>query len=316
MAFDVNDLTNYVIQDTQPVLTKALYGGETATLLAGAGQILPGIKTEQELNILGSSIFFQANGCEPTSSGTTAFTKRTLKVGDIQVYETLCPKTLKQKWMQTIMSPGSKGDNNLVLADVIGNQKAEAIAQELEIDLWQGTIASNQFDGFNTILTALGFGGAGDPIEGNPTTGGGWTKLTSLTQANIDDAIAKMVSSAPAAVLKRQDAFIAMGVDTFLLYKADLVAANLFHYNPELNSQWETFDPISGIRVYALPGLSGTNKIHLSYWANYFIGTDMLDENELFEFLPDLPKKVVHFNCEFKYGVQVAFPDQIVYFTL
>jgi hypothetical protein len=316
MAFDVNDLANYVIQDTQPVLTKALYGGETATLLAGAGQILPGIKTAQELNILGSSIFFQANGCEPTSSGTTTMSKRTLTVGDIQVYETLCPKTLKQKWMQTIMSPGSKGDNNLVLADVIGNQKAEAIAQELEIDLWQGTIASNQFDGFNTILTALGFGGAGDPIEGNPTTGGGWTKITSITQANIDDAIAKMVSSAPAAVLKRQDAFIAMGVDTFLLYKAHLVAANLYHYNPELNNQWETYDPISGIRVYALPGLSGTNTIHLSYWANYYIGTDMLDENELFEFLPDLPKKVVHFNCEFKYGVQVAFPDQIVYFTL
>jgi len=316
MAFDVTDLTTYVIQDKQPVLTKALFGGETASLLSSAGQIIPGIKTAQELNIIGSEVFFQANGCSPTTSGTTAFTKRTLSVGDIQVYETLCPKTLKQKWMQTIMASGSSGDNNLVLGEVIGNEKAAQIAEQLEAAIWKGTVATTQFDGYNTILNGLGFGGTGDPIQGNPTTGGGWTQLTSLTVSNVDDAIAKMVSLTPAAVLKRSDAFIAMGVDTFLLYKAHLVAANLYHYNPELNNQWETFDPITGIKVYALPGLSNTNTIHLSYWANYYIGTDMMNEDEQFEFIPDAPKKAVHFSAEWKYGVQIAFPDQVVYFKL
>jgi hypothetical protein len=321
MAFDVNDLAGYGKEDSLPLLTKALFGSPTATLLQGAGQVIPGIKTSDNLNILDSTVFFQANGCEPTTSGTTAFTKRTLTVGDILVYETLCPKTLKTKWMQTQMAAGSRGDNNLPFAEQIGNEKIAKIADALETDIWQGTIASNQFDGFNTILTALGFGGAGDPIEGNPTTGGGWTKLTSLTSSNIDDAILKMINQAQAsdagkAILSRPDRFFAMGVDTFLLYKQYLVAANLFHYNPEQANQFELIDPISGTIVYGLPGLNGTNTIHFSYWANYFIGTDLVGEEEQFEFIPDPVKKNVIFNAEFKYGVQVAFPTQVVYFTL
>ena len=321
MAFVVSDLDNYGKEDSLPLLTKALFGAPTAALLQGAGQVIPGIKTSDNLNILDSTVFFQANGCEPTTSGSTTFSKRTLTVGDIQVYEVLCPKTLKTKWMQTQMAAGSRGDNELPFAEVIGQEKVAKIANELETDIWQGTIAGNQFDGFNTILNALGFGGAGDPIQGNPTTGGGWTQLTSLTSSNIDDAILKMINQAQAdadgkAILSRPDRFFAMGVDTFLLYKQYLVAANLFHYNPEQANQFELIDPISGTTVYGLPGLNGTNTIHFSYWANYFIGTDLAGEEEAFEFIYDAPKKTSIFNCEFKYGVQVAFPTQVVYFKL
>jgi hypothetical protein len=39
-------------------------------------------------------------------------------------------------------------------------------------------------------------------------------------------------------------------------------------------------------------------------------------EEEQFEFINDPVKKNVIFNAEFKYGVQVAFPTQIVYFSL
>jgi hypothetical protein len=315
MAFSVATLSDWGKEDSLPILTKALFGGETAALLSDAGQVIPGIKYSDNLNILGSTVFFQANGCEPTSSGTTTFTARTLTVGDIQVYETLCPKTLEKKWMQNYMKAGSKQDE-VPFAEQIGTEKAALISQALEEDLWQGTVASNQFDGFNTILTALGFGGAGDPIEGNPATGGGYTQLTSLTSSNIDDALAKMYSLAPTAVLKRPDCFIAMGVDTFKLFKQYLVGANLFHYSGMEEGQFLITDPLSGLKVYGLAGLSGTNTIHLSYWGNYYIGTDLVNEQENFEFIYDPVKKNVIFNAEFKMGTQVAFPDQIVYFKL
>ena len=315
MAFSVSTLNDWTKEDSLPILTKALFGGETASLLSGAGQIMPGIKYAENLNILSSDVYFQANGCEPTSSGTTTFTARTLTVGDIQVYETLCPKTLEKKWMQTQMAAGSKQDT-VPFAEQIGSEKAAHIAKALEEDLWQGTVAANQFDGFNTILTALGFGGAGDPIEGNPSTGGGWTQITALSSSNIDDALAKMYSLAPTEVLTKADAFIAMGVDTFKLFKTYLVGANLYHYSGAEEGQFVITDPLSGLKVYGLPGLSGTNTIHLSYWSNYFIGTDMMNEQENYEFIYDPIKKNVVFNAEFKMGVQVAFPDQIVYFKL
>jgi hypothetical protein len=315
MAFTVVGLNDWGKEDSLPILTKALFGGETAALLQGAGQVIPGIKVSDNLNILSSDVFFQAAGCEPSSSGSTNFTARTLSVGDIQVYETLCPKTLEKKWMQNYMKAGSKQDE-VPFAEQIGTEKAASIAQALEEDIWQGTVASNQFDGFNTILTALGFGGAGDPIQGNPTTGGGWTQLTSLTSSNIDDALAKMYSLAPTAVLKRPDVFIAMGVDTFKLYKEYLVGANLFHYSGVQDNPFEITHHLSGIKIYGLAGLSGSNKIHLSYWGNYFLGTDLVNEEENYEFIYDPIKKNVVFNANFKYGTQVAFPDQIVYFSL
>jgi len=321
MAFNVTDLDNYGKEDKLPLLYKALFGSPTAGMLQAAGQVIPGIKTTDNLNILDSEVFFQANGCEPTTSGSTTFSKRTITVGDIQVYETLCPKTLKTKWMQTQMAAGSSGDNELPFAEQIGESKIVKIADKLESHIWTGTVAGNQFDGFNTILTALGFGGAGDPIEGNPATGGGWTQLTSLTVSNIDDAVLKMINQAQAstdgkAILSKTDRFIAMGVDTFLLYKQHLKDANNYHYNPETGEQFVCIEPITGTKVYGLPGLNGTDKMHFSYWSNYFIGTDLAGEEENFEFINDPVKKNVIFNAEFKYGVQVAFPTQIVYFSL
>ena len=315
MAFSVATLNDWKKEDSLPILSKALFGGETAALLAGAGQILPGIKYAENLNILGSDVFFQANGCEPTSSGTTTFTARTLTVGDIQVYETLCPKNLEKKWMQNYMKAGSKQDE-VPFAEQIGTEKAALIAQALEEDLWQGTVASNQFDGFNTILNALGFGGAGDPIQGNSATGGGWTQLTSLTSSNIDDALGRMYTLAPTAVLTKPDVFIAMGVDTFKLFKAYMIGANLYHYSGLEEGQFVITDPLSGIKVYGLPGLSGSNTIYLSNWSNFYIGTDMMNEQENYEFIYDPVKKNVIFNAEFKMGVQIAFPDQVVYFKL
>jgi len=157
---------------------------------------------------------------------------------------------------------------------------------------------------------ALGFGGAGDPIEGNPTTGGGWTKLTSFTSSNIDDALAKMYSLAPTAVLKRPDVFIAMGVDLFKLYKEYLVGANLFHYSGVQDNPFEITHHLSGIKIYGLAGLSGSNKIHMSYWGNYYLGTDLVNEEENYEFIYDPIKKNVVFNLYFNNRLQPRLQGQ------
>lgn len=322
MAFDVSGLAAYGKEDGLPLLTKAVTTTPTSELLQGAGQIIPGIKSTYELNILASDAVFQDGaGCDISPSGTTTFTNRTLTVGQVAIREKLCPKTLNQKWIQTQMRAGSAGDNEVPFAEVIAEEKIKALQNTLETSIWQGTVSANRFNGFNTILTALGFGGAGDPIEGNPSTGGGWTKLTSLTSSNIDDAIAKMVDQAMAstdgkAILDRSDRFIAMGRDTFLLYRRYLIAANLYHFNPGDGNEYQIADPETGTMIYGLPGLTGTNKIHLSYWANYFMGTDLLNEEEQFEFVFDPLTDNTVYKANFKAGVQIAFPTQVVYFSL
>lgn len=320
MAFSVGNLTNYTKEEQTQLLVKAMFSGKTASLLQGANQVVAGVKSSQALPILSSTIFFQADGCSNTSSGTTDISDRDITVGKVKVFENLCPKDLEAKYTQIGLGAGAPVDLG-VFQEQIGMEKAMGIAEAIETALWQGNTSggtgNNAFwDGFLTILTGLGFGGTGDPVQGNPTTSGSWTQLTSLTSSNIDEAITKIYNSIPTGLLGRSDLFIAMGTDTFRLYRAWLVGANLYHYNANEAANLEILDPISGIKIYGLPGMDGTNKIVCSYWANFFIGTDMMNEEESYKFWYSQDDDIVKFKANFKYGCQIAFPSQVVYFVI
>jgi hypothetical protein len=62
--------------------------------------------------------------------------------------------------------------------------------------------------------------------------------------------------------------------------------------------------------------MNGTNKIVAGLWSNFFLGTDMMNEEEEFEFIFNPFERRVQFHTAFKYGCQVAYPEQVVLFTL
>ena len=315
MAFDVSGLSNYTKEESLQLLTKAMFTAKTASLLQGAGQVLPGIKSAEILPLLSSEVFFQSDSCSYSSSGTTTLSRRTLTVGKCKVQETLCPKDLETKYTQKALAAGEAIDMG-VFTEQIGAEKASDIAEALETAIWQGDatggVGNNGFwDGFLTILDDLGFGGAGDPIRGN--VGGAYS---SITASNIDDILGTIYGVIPAALLDKQDLFIAMGTDTFRLYRQWLVGANLFHYSPAEIQSMEIVDPITGIRIYGLNGMNGTNKIVAGLWSNFFLGTDLMNEEENFEFIFNPFERRVQFHAAFKYGCQIAWPEQVVYFKL
>lgn len=315
MAFNVTGLTNYTKEESLQLLTKAMFTAKTASLLQGAGQVLPNIKSAEILPLLSSDIFFQSDSCSYQSSGNTNISQRTLTVGKVKVQETLCPKDLETKYTQKALAAGEAIDMG-VFTEQIGNEKAGDIAEAIETAIWQGNVSTgtgnNRFwDGFLTILDSLGFGGAGDPVRGN--VGGAYS---SITASNIDDIIATIYSVIPAALLDKPDLFIAMGTDTFRLYRQWLVSANLFHYPANEIAAMEIVDPISGIRIYGLNGMNGTNQIVAGLWSNFFLGTDMMNEEEEYEFVFNPFERRVQFHAAFKYGCQIAYPEQVVYFKL
>ena len=315
MAFDVSGLSNYTKEESLQLLTKAMFTAKTASLLQGAGQVLPGIKSAEILPLLSSEVFFQSDSCSYSSSGTTTLSRRTLTVGKCKVQETLCPKDLETKYTQKALAAGEAIDMG-VFTEQIGAEKAIDIAEALETAIWQGDatggVGNNGFwDGFLTILDDLGFGGAGDPIRGN--VGGAYS---SITASNIDDILGTIYGVIPAALLDKPDLFIAMGTDTFRLYRQWLVGANLFHYSPAEIQSMEIVDPITGIRIYGLNGMNGTNKIVAGLWSNFFLGTDLMNEEENFEFIFNPFERRVQFHAAFKYGCQIAWPEQVVYFKL
>jgi hypothetical protein len=106
------------------------------------------------------------------------------------------------------------------------------------------------------------------------------------------------------------------GQDVFRTYTVALKNANQFHYSIDVKADSEFVLPGTMIKVVALAGLNGTNKVYAMRLSNLFLGTDLLNEEEKFEIFYAKEADQVRFVSEFKMGVNVAFPDEIVKFIL
>ena len=309
MAFNVSALNNYTNEQSTDLLVKALFSNKTAATMYAANQVQVGVKSSASLNILASTVFFQADGCGYNPSGTTTFTQRNITVGAVKVEETLCPKTLEAKWMQTQIMPGSP--TMVPFEEQIGNEKAAVIAQTLETAIWQGDTASgnpnlSRFDGFNKIIAAA------SPVLANaaPTT------FTTVTSANIDDILDQVYANIPGAVAEKNDLVCFLGVDAFKLMLVNLKNANLFHYVADAALTMEMVYPGTNMKLIAVGGLNGTNKIVAGSLSNFFLGTDLANEEEEVKMWYSLDNDEVRVRFTFAYGVQVAFPGEVVFFTL
>jgi hypothetical protein len=309
MSFVVSSLNNYTNEQSTDLLVKALFGSKTASTLQSAGQVQVGVKSSASLNLLASTVYFQADGCGYNPSGATTFTQRNITVGAVKVEETLCPKTLEAKWMQTQIMAGSP--TMVPFEEQIGAEKSAVIADTLEVAMWQGDTASgnpniNRFDGFVKVIA-----------NASPTLGNGApTTFTSITNANIDDIIDQMYAQLPARVATKTDLVCFLGVDAFKLMLVNLKNANLYHYVADAPQTMELVYPGTNVKLIAVGGLSGTNKLAMGSLSNFFVGTDLANEEESYKLWYSEDNDEVRFRTTFKYGVQVAFPAEVVYFTL
>lgn len=311
MAFNVSALANYTDEQRADLLSRSLFGNKTAEILFQAGQVQVGVKSASALNILTSTVFFQADGCGYNPSGTTTFTQRNITVGAIKVEETLCPKSLEAKWMQTQIAPGSAIE--VPFEEQIGREKASRIARLLEIAMWQGDTAStntnpntNRFDGFNKIIDAA----SASTIAGNTIS------ATAITTSNIDDILDAMYAVVPSEIASEADLVCFCGIDTYKKYLVNLKNANLFHYMQDASEAMESIIPGTNVRLIAVGGLDGTNRLFLGRLNNFFVGTDLANEEEEFKFWYSQDNDEVRYRVSMKYGVQIAFPDQLVQFKL
>ena len=310
MAFNVTGLTNYVNEQSTDILVKSLFGSKTASVLQAAGQVQVGVKSAEALNILSSDVYFQADGCGYTSSGNTTFSQRTITVGKIKVEEDLCPKTLEAKWMQTQIAAGSP--TAVPFEQAITESKASVIAKQLEIAMWQGDTATsntnpntNKFDGFNKIIDAV----SASTVAGNTSS------ATAITTTNIEALVDDIYNVIPADIATADDLVLWVGIDTFKKYTTALRNSNLFHYAVEAEGL-EMMIPGTNLKMIGVGGLNGTNKMYAGRLSNFFVGTDLANEEEDVRYWYSEDNDTVRFRMTCKYGVQIAFPDQIVRFVL
>jgi hypothetical protein len=316
MAFDVSTLAAYTEQNEALLVTDSVLGAKTAALIKSAGNVMVGVKSAETINIMDTDAIFQAGGsCGFTASGSTTFTQRTVTVGKIKVNESLCPKDLEAKYLQKALPTGSMYDS-IPFEQEFADKKAKTIAAQLEVALWQGDTTSgnanlSKFDGLVKLI-----GAASGVVAANASTFISGAPLSTITAGNVISIFDGVYQAIPAQVVAADDMTIFCGQDVFRTYTIALKNANQFHYSIDVKADSEFVLPGTPIKVIALQGLNGTNKVYAMRVSNLFLGTDLLNEEEKFEIFYAKEADQVRFVSEFKMGVNVAFPDEIVKFIL
>ena len=316
MGFNVSALANYTEENAALLVTSSVLGAKTATLIKSAGNVMVGVKSSETINIMDTDAIFQSGGsCGFTASGSTTFTQRTVTVGKIKVNEALCPKDLEAKYLQKALPTGSMYDS-VPFEQEFADKKAKTIAAQLETSLWNGDLDSvnvnlNKFDGLVKLI-----GAASGVVAANASTFISGAPLSSITAANVISIFDGVYAAIPAKVVAADDMTIFCGQDLFRTYTIALKNANSFHYSVDAKADGEFVLPGTMIKVIAVAGLNGTNKVYATRLSNLFIGTDLLNEEEKFEIFYAKEADQVRFVSEFKMGVNFAFPDEMVKFVL
>jgi hypothetical protein len=315
MAFNVSALADYTEQNEALLVTSSVLGAKTASLIKSAGNVMVGVKSSETINIMDTDAVFQAGGsCGFNASGSTSFTQRTVTVGKIKVNEALCPKDLEAKYLQKALPTGSMYDA-IPFEQEFTDKKAKRIASQLEIALWQGDTTSvnvnlNKFDGLVKLV-----GAASGVVDANTSTYISGAPLSSISATNVVSIFDGIYKAIPAQIVSEDDVHIFCGMDTFRTYTIALKNANMFHYTVDVKADNEFILPGTTIKVVAVQGLNGTNKIYAMRLSNLFLGTDLLNEEEKFEIFYAKEADQVRFVSEFKMGVNIAFPDEAVKFA-
>ena len=318
MSFNVSALANYTTENQDLLVSAAVLGAKTATLIKNQGNVMVGVKSAEKINIMDTDAVFQAGGtCGFNNSGTTTFTQRTVTIGKIKVNESLCIKSLETKYLQKALPAGSMY-TEMVYAEDYSNLKAAKIAAQLETAIWQGDTASgtanlNKFDGIAKLAAA-----DGTVVLANTTTflPAAITTAVGITSSNVVAIFDAVYKALPAEIVSLPSTKIFCGQDVFRTYTIALKNANMFNYAVDVKADSSFFLPGTAIEVIATPGLNGTSKIYSTNLENLFLGTDLLNEEEKFEIFYAKEADEVRFVSEFKMGVNYAFGTQVVAFVL
>lgn len=311
MALDVSGLPAYVDQNSDSFLSLAVVGSKTGQYCGWQ----TGIKGSEALQIFETDAVFQADtGCGWNSSGTTTLTQKTISVAKTKVQENICISDLEGKWSQNLLRPGSPDENGVVPAfeEVFFREKAKKIAKQNELGLWQGDTGSGtaylaRFNGWLKLLDT-----AADFINGNPS---GITVATGITTGNIEGIVDTMYQKIPEQLLDKEDLFVGMSWAHFRTWVAAIKNSNYFNYAVDTKNG-EAIIPGTNVKVIALPGLSGSNRIVAGSWSNFIAGTDMMDEADKMEFYYAKEAETWRFSCKWKLGAQIAFTSEVVMFVL
>jgi len=313
MALNLQSLTAFVDEQRLPLIKRSVLTAKTAKML----NLQTGVKGTSALNLLETTVVFgDGTTCGWDEAGVSKLSQRKLEVGQIKINKEFCDKDMLKYWMGYDVKVAA-GQKTLPFEEDFVGDVIDRVSETLEKAIWTGDKDSlnenlNKFDGLIKIIDAT--------IDPSTSLGAiqavntGIDNSTGITASNVITVVDNVFKAIPAELLDKEGVVIVAGADTFRKYVVALRSANLFHYSYDMNAGMELTIPGTMIKLMAVNGLNGTDRLFAFHKDNVFFGTDLEGDNEKFEFWYSQDKRVFMLAIEFAAGVQVAFPNQIVSF--
>ena len=292
----VTALPNYVEEHRLPLIAKSVLRGKTIELV----QIETGVKSDTALNLISASVTFgDGSSCGWTPTEGVTLSQRKLVPVFIKVNQAFCDKNLLKKWASYEVTLAA-GRSTLPFEEQFLEEISNSINEQIEKMVWQGDSANGssriECDGYLKHIEA---GGSGATI------------LTDTDGTTAYNRIKKVYNALPARVVDKQDTVIFVSNSLYRDFINELVASNLYHFNPDYG-QGEYPLPGTSIRVIAVSGLDGTNKIVAGRLSNFFYGVDAEDDKDTLDLWYSKDNQEFRLAANFAVSTQIAYPDEIV----
>lgn len=296
MAINVEALNNYVDEKRLPLIAKSVLTGRTVDFV----QLETGVKQDTALNLLSAEVEFgDGSACGFDATEGVTLSQRVLHPVFLKVNQVFCDKDLLKKWASYEVRLAA-GRETLPFEEKFTDEIAKSISEAIEKLIWQGDSQNAggdiEPDGYLTILGAKGSG----------VVSATWAEGTSAY-----NKIKAVYNAIPANVVEKEDTVIFVGEDTYRAFIQDLVAANLYHFDPDYkNGEYRL--PGTAVRVIAVNGLNGTDKIVAGRLSNFFYGVDAEDDAQTFDIWYSKDNREWRLAVCFAMAAQVAYPNEIV----
>lgn len=300
----VSALTQYVNQEHRPLLRKMILGGDSISRMRK--QL--GVVEQATINLMNNKPGYgDGKVCGFDGNGVTEFTQRKLVAGIVKSEAEWCEKNLWGTYLENQYRVQAD-PQSMPFEEEICEDLVNGIKDDMEVAVWQAVSGDtgtsiNQFDGLLTILA-----------DETAST----TNVDIATGTSAYDAIVEVFKAIPEVVLKRNDVEILVAPELYRQFALELVAKNLYHYDPANGAATDEsyLLPGTNVRVRKVNGLAGTKKIIATYWDNIVFGCDLLGEEEKFRLWFDETDEMFRFRALWNAAVNVAFPEYVTIGTI
>ena len=292
------EIKGYVDESNESLIAKTVLGGQSVSLFG----LQTGVKGDTAINLLDTDVELQsALDCGFTPKGSNKISRRILKPVYLKVNMQWCDKNFLDTYAQHMVKIAA-GMKTLPYAEEFTTGIVARVNEALETMLYQGVadVGKTEFDGLITLL-----GKESTAIKVGTNTGTAYEKLL------------KVYNAVP-EVAHKDDLVILVAPSLYREFVQELVNANMYHYDAN-DGNAQTYLPGTSVPVIPVEGLIPTTAnaskefILALRKSNVIFGTDMTNDQEKFDFWYSKDKQTFKLAIEFTAGVQVAYPEEIVW---